>query len=145
MALTLNQKYTNITDMLHSTSFSGSVIKILIWFLNKAQGDSRKIIYNQQKSSKKNAFRSNVVPVSLPAFSYCLPCFQAVKMSTAVEPGAAQSGTEQPTCWDEHWPNTAERSCFQHRSGPVPTQPPQRLVFPLTPKQEEEGGVVEIL
>lgn len=33
----------------------------------------------------------------------------------------------------------------KHRSAPVPTQPPQRLVFPLTPKQEEEGGVVKIL
>lgn len=44
---------------------------------------------------------------------------------------------QQPTCWEEHWaPQSAQGSALITQQ----PEPPQRLVFPLAPKQEEEGG-----
>lgn len=104
--------------------------------------------FNTIEKQQENVFYPNVVPFNLLVFSYCLPCLQAVNVGTPVDPGAAQSGSEQPTCWGEHWATQGSRAeLLKHQSGCSSyntAEPPQRLVFLLTPKQEAEGGVVGI-
>lgn len=60
--------------------------------------------------------------------------------------GATQSSTEQPQPVEMNTePHSRSGAALTPERSSSNTAPPQRLVFPLTPKQEEEGGVVEML
>lgn len=95
-----------------------------------------------REKQQENVIYSSVMPLNLLAFFSCMSCLQAVNVDTPT--GRLRTANLLRRTLS----HTADWSCLNTRvAAPVTTQPkpPQRLIFQLTPKQEEEGGVVRIL
>lgn len=88
-----------------------------------------------------------ITTIELAERSPLLVCLHTVKHEHTSRPRDRwEQSTQQPTCSDEHWATQAELqkhwgSCSNYKTA----QTPQRLIFPLAPKQEEEGGVACVL